>query len=61
MLPSYFVICIGDLAKDPIKHCDDFLTIDGALAFIKVWENKGYDCQLFKGHQIPIKDAIPIK
>lgn len=49
MLPIYFVINVDNGAYPRIHQTESFLTLEGAKAYLKVWENKGYDCRLYKG------------
>jgi len=53
MLPQWFVNVMGNLEKDPRdKFTANFLSKDGAIAFMRVWLNKGYSVRLYKGEYI---------
>ena len=54
-MPMYFVVyCEKNYSWDTSleRGTESFLTKEGALSFIKVWENKGYICHLFEGNKI---------
>ena len=61
MLPLYFVNVTGNIEVDPLdRWCENFLSMDGAISFMRVWLNKGYGVRLYKGEYITSHpDIIP--